>query len=141
MYHGLPNVGQTPTGRGRRSRTRSSSRSKKPTKRKRLTTAERKKRAVNQALKKERGRKGGRQGGKRKRSRSSSSDTAVEFAKTESRALSTPCFSFSKGYGPCAKMKAGSKCKQKVPRAHKCHVCEGAHSAKEKGCKPKKKEG
>ena len=117
-------------GRGRRGRAH-------------VSPLERKKRAVAAALKQEREKNSrrGRQSGNRKRSRSSDSDSAVAAAKEQSRALQTACFAFSKGYGPCAKMKAGSKCKQKIPRAHKCHVCDGPHSAKEKGCKPKKKEG
>ncbi len=94
-----------------------------------------------QALKQERNSRGNRNAGKRRRGRSTSSDSAGADAKAQSSALDTACFSFSKGYGPCAKLKAGSKCKQKVPRSHKCHVCGGPHSAKEKGCKPKKPGG
>ncbi len=132
LYHGAPDLGQVPgrtsvnSGR-KRSRTPSSSRARGK-KRKRPSAAERKRRAVSEALKKERKKFGG----KKKRKRSSSSDDA------EPAVLEAACFSYSKGYGPCAKMKAGSKCKQKVPRTHKCHCCGGAHSAKEKGCKPAK---
>ena len=46
------------------------------------------------------------------------------------------CFSFSKGFGPCAGMPAGSPCKG--GRSHKCHICGGTHPAAECPKKPKK---
>jgi hypothetical protein len=41
------------------------------------------------------------------------------------------CFCYSKGYGPCKGMAAGSKCANN--RAHKCHICGGAHPGGQRG--------
>ena len=47
------------------------------------------------------------------------------------------CFSFSKGFGPCAACEPGSVC-QRGGRLHACHICGGAH--KGKNCDKAKKE-
>ena len=46
------------------------------------------------------------------------------------------CFSFSKGFGPCASCAPGSVCKR-GGRLPACHLCGGAHKAKD--CKQKQK--
>ena len=53
------------------------------------------------------------------------------------------CFSFSKGFGPCASCAPGSVCKRSG-RIYACHICGGAHKAKDckqKAKKEKKEEG
>ena len=53
------------------------------------------------------------------------------------------CFSFSKGFGPCASCAPGSACKR-GGRIHACHIRGGAHKAKDckqKAKKEKKEEG
>ena len=42
------------------------------------------------------------------------------------------CFSYSKGFGSCQGLSAGSQCAN--GRTHKCHLCGGKHAAKDKAC-------
>ena len=42
------------------------------------------------------------------------------------------CFGYSKGFGSCQGLAAGSKCAN--GRTHKCHLCGGSHAAKDKAC-------
>ena len=42
------------------------------------------------------------------------------------------CYGYSKGFGNCQGCAAGSKCAN--GRTHKCHLCGGAHAAKDKAC-------
>ena len=130
LYHGDPDLAGN-----RRKRTGSASRTPSPTKKKktRLSTGEKRRRAVAKALAERRrspsSSKG--RGKKRKRERDDSPPARTEVS-------GQACYAYSKGFGKCAAAKAGSKCP--AGRQHKCHVCGGPHSAKEKGCVEKVKD-
>ena len=69
---------------------------------------------------------GGNRGGGSRGGGSGSTDVSKQY-----------CFSFSKGFGPCAACEPGSVCKR-GGRIHACHICGGAHKGKD--CKQAKKE-